>query len=874
MPASEQERNDGVASANPLRGRHALAPAWIARHGGTLVAVAFLALGLATLTDHGITWDEGESYRAGAQNLRLIAAALGGDPLPSWPWHELPGYQFAADTLRAGFAAIVDRAFWEPGSYLGFHLANLLFATLAVTLVARLAAHLASKEGGAPVLAPLAATLLVLQPKLVAHSQANPKDVVALVVWSAAVLALARAARSGRLVDFALLGAAAGAALAHHVSALLLAPFALSWTIAAGAGPWRRRLGGLLLAGVVAAAVALLLWPWLWPAPWERALMLWRKVHEFDVPMKVLYLGRIYRPTELPWHYGWLSLAMATPVPLLLASLAGVAAALRGGPAARLCRLAGLWLGLLLLADLVAPARYDGARHLLPALPALALLAAGGVYTVGLALWRSEARARRAALALGALFAASLVVVAIDLAAIHPYADAYLNAPARLALGPEAQRCVELEYWGASYKEGAEWLTAHAPRDSFVLVPLGSHAAAPFLADRFTLVPHDGSYDTTHPQYLMLMMREAWFTPRLARIAATQRPVFTVRRQDSTLLAIYRVAPLAPAPTAGREPRDFALLESPAMAGSSFTVLVATDFSPTADAAVQWGSELARARGGRLVLVHAVDVHGPLTDFLPSPAELDEQVRTAAAARLEEAAAAVRAQGGNVESRLETGVASQAVVRAAGEIAPDLVVQGSRGLTPGLAHLLLGSTAQRIVQHSPRPVLTVHPGDRDRHAAIRHVLVPTDFSDDAEGAAHAARALLAGDQAAASREPADGAGARLTLLHAYHLPIEYTAYGTIPTSIPFHADVAAVAEEKLAAAAASLAGEAHSVDTVAKEGYPPEVIADTARELDVDLIAMGTHGRTGLRHLLLGSNAERVIEHAPCPVLTVRQPET
>lgn len=299
------------------------------------------------------------------------------------------------------------------------------------------------------------------------------------------------------------------------------------------------------------------------------------------------------------------------------------------------------------------------------------------------------------------------------------------------------------------------------------------------------------------------------------------------------------------------------------MAGSSFTVLVATDFSPTAEAAVHWGEELVRARGGKLVLVHAVDMHNTLSDFLSRSVDLDEQVRAAASARLDEAAAASRERGLEVESRLEFGVASQAVVRAAGELAPDLVVQGSRGLTPGLSHLLLGSTAQRVVQHSPRPVLTVHPGDRDRHPAIRHVLVPTDFSDDAQGAAHAARALVAGEQ-----------DARLTLLHAYHLPIEYTAYGTIPTSIPFHADVAAVADEKLAEAAAALAGEAHTVDTLAKEGYPPEVIADTARELAVDLIAMGTHGRTGLRHLLLGSNAERVIEHAPCPVLTVRQPET
>jgi len=541
------ERSFERSEAISMRDAATTAP-WLVRHAGVLVAVAFLAHGLATLADGGITWDEGESYRAGAQNLRLIAAAFSGRPLPQWPWHELPGYQFAADTLRAGFAAVVNRIVWEPGHYLGFHLANLLLATLAVALVARLAA----REGGAPVLAPLAATLLVVQPKLVAHSQANPKDVVALVTWSAVVLALARAARTGRLGDFALLGAAAGAALASHVSALFIAPLALVWTLAAGSRPWRRRLAGLLLAGGVAAVVALLLWPWLWPAPSPRVLDVVHRIREFDVPMRVLYLGRVYRPAELPWHYGWLSLAIATPVPLLLAALAGGVAACRRGAASRLCRLAALWLGLLLLADLAAPARYDGARHLLPALPALALLAASGVYAVGVALWSLGATARRFAMALGALFAASLVALALELAAIHPYADAYLSAPARRALGPEAQHRVELEYWGASYKEGAEWLAAHAQSGAFVLVPMGPHAAAPFLAGRFELVPHDGWYDATRPQYLMLMMREAWFTPRAARIAATERPLFTVRRQGSTLLAIYRLAPLAPQPSAAR----------------------------------------------------------------------------------------------------------------------------------------------------------------------------------------------------------------------------------------------------------------------------------------------------------------------------------
>ena len=292
-------------------------------------------------------------------------------------------------------------------------------------------------------------------------------------------------------------------------------------------------------------------------------------------------------------------------------------------------------------------------------------------------------------------------------------------------------------------------------------------------------------------------------------------------------------------------------------------MMVATDFSPTAEAALEWAAGLLEARGGTIVLVHALDLHGPLTDFLPSPADLDEHVQGAATARLAELAASLGERGIAAETRLELGVASQAVVRAADEVRPDLMVVGSRGLT-GVAHLLLGSTAQRIVQHAPCPVLTVHPADRrapgqENADRVRHVLLPTDFSHDAELAARAARDLLGAT-----------AGARITVLHAYHLPVEYTAYGTIPTGLPFQQDVAAVADEKLAEVAATLAADGLQVDTLAREGYPPDVIVDAARELAADVIAMGTHGRTGLRHLLLGSNAERVVEHAPCPVLTVR----
>ncbi len=297
--------------------------------------------------------------------------------------------------------------------------------------------------------------------------------------------------------------------------------------------------------------------------------------------------------------------------------------------------------------------------------------------------------------------------------------------------------------------------------------------------------------------------------------------------------------------------------------GDGPLVLVATDFSDTAEAALDWGFELARSHRGRIVLVHALHLYGPMSDFLPSPPDLDEHLQGAAMERLDSSAGRLADRDGAdevpIETRLELGIPSQAIVQLAEKLSPAVVVLGTTGQSR-LSQLLLGSTAQRVVQHAPCPVLTVHPGDAEVHRPIETILVPTDFSRHALHAARKAQRVL---------RPIEQ-GARLILLHAYHLPLEYTAYGAIPTGLNFHQDVAALAEEKLLKVADELARDGLEVETVACQGYPPEAIVETARERDVDLIALGTHGRTGLSHLLLGSNAERVVQQAPCPVLTVR----
>jgi nucleotide-binding universal stress UspA family protein len=297
-------------------------------------------------------------------------------------------------------------------------------------------------------------------------------------------------------------------------------------------------------------------------------------------------------------------------------------------------------------------------------------------------------------------------------------------------------------------------------------------------------------------------------------------------------------------------------------------LLVATDFSQTADAALEWASELARLQGARLELIHAVTVPPSFDlDAVPGmPAGpgygFVEEVQEKALARLGQAAVGLRDRGTHVSTHLGVGVPSAAIVQRAEEVKAAGIVMGTRGLT-GLRHLLLGSTTERVIHRASCPVLTIHPSDVGRHRPIRTILVPTDFSQDAELAITAAHRLLA---------PVDR-DARMILVHAFNLPIEYTAYGAIPTSIRYLEDAGLESERLLEEMRQRLLREGLEVETVAREGDPALVVAEEAERGGADLIAMGTHGRSALRQLLMGSTAERVLQHAPCPVMTIRRPE-
>jgi nucleotide-binding universal stress UspA family protein len=143
---------------------------------------------------------------------------------------------------------------------------------------------------------------------------------------------------------------------------------------------------------------------------------------------------------------------------------------------------------------------------------------------------------------------------------------------------------------------------------------------------------------------------------------------------------------------------------------------------------------------------------------------------------------------------------------------------------------------------------------------IRHILVAHDFGETAQAGLVYALDL------------AEKLQARVTVVHAYEIPV----YG-FPEGLAFAPEITGRIESVSRKALDGLVEHAHRpgvhIDGVLRQGPAWSEIAAAAIEMKVDLIVIGTHGRRGFAHALLGSVAEKVVRTASCPVLTVHGPK-
>lgn len=247
-------------------------------------------------------------------------------------------------------------------------------------------------------------------------------------------------------------------------------------------------------------------------------------------------------------------------------------------------------------------------------------------------------------------------------------------------------------------------------------------------------------------------------------------------------------------------------------------------------------------------------------ETVPDVDEIEEEVLKTHREAVDQAEREIRSARCDlvVEPILSRGRAASVIVDEAHAMAADLIVVGHRGHSRWES-ILLGSVSSEVVDHAPCPVLVA----RDER------LGPVVLADDGSSFARAAEALLT------SWPMFDGLPIRVVTVAEDGFPYA-TAVAPLVYTGAMQEYALSVAEARRSTAAESEAAAARlrsaglEATAEVREGDPAQQIIAGAAQLGAGLIVVGTRGRTGLRRILLGSVGRRVLLHAPCSVLVVR----
>lgn len=289
--------------------------------------------------------------------------------------------------------------------------------------------------------------------------------------------------------------------------------------------------------------------------------------------------------------------------------------------------------------------------------------------------------------------------------------------------------------------------------------------------------------------------------------------------------------------------------------------MVALDLSDSSLAALKSARALADERGATLAVVHVAAHYSDVQPFFPQSygpnmthhLELERLARDTLEREL------AQVEGCNdVERFFEIGTPYAEIVRRAEAWNADLIVVGSHGKT-GVSRALLGSVAEHVVRLAHCAVLVSRPA-----AGSGVVLAATDLSDPSLPAV------------AAAAEEARRRGARLTVVHAMESSI--AAYGapaaalfgsTVP--VPSPEDQRLVREWLMTVLGDAMRRFGADGEPLVVEGGVVASVVRAVEERRADLLVIGTHGRTGLSRLLLGSVAEKLVRLVDCSVLVARK---
>lgn len=285
-------------------------------------------------------------------------------------------------------------------------------------------------------------------------------------------------------------------------------------------------------------------------------------------------------------------------------------------------------------------------------------------------------------------------------------------------------------------------------------------------------------------------------------------------------------------------------------------ILFPTDGSRGASDVLDYVIDIATERDAT---VHVLNVADPALVFQPQRDIIDALEREGEAF-VRDVADRIQQRGVETITEVQTGEPYRTIVDYAASQDIDLVVMPTHG-RQGLERFLLGSTTERVLRRSDVPVLTIRPNDDDDCTTTypyQNVLTPTDGSNCAQEAVK-----IAGDVATIT-------GAALHLLTV----IDIASVGVDVRSDIHTAQLEETADKILedATALAETTGVEPIAETVEYGPSVHKTILSYIEDHDIDLVVVGTHGRTGFDRYVLGSVTEYLVRTSPIPVLTIREP--
>jgi universal stress protein E len=288
-------------------------------------------------------------------------------------------------------------------------------------------------------------------------------------------------------------------------------------------------------------------------------------------------------------------------------------------------------------------------------------------------------------------------------------------------------------------------------------------------------------------------------------------------------------------------------------------ILAATDLSPGATLATSRAAGLARSAQAELKLLHVLSsgLMDDLRAWLKTDARWQDTLHQQARLALTtEAQALAESTGLTVQTAVVDGHPVQHISDTVNEWQADLLVIGARGDNP-LHHLLIGTTAERLLGKARQPLLVVR---EEPEGDYRRVLVPLDFSVWSESAITLARAVAP--------------GAHLVLMHSFSIPFEEKLRfaGVDDDTLGHYREHARKdARDHLQALVDRHSLQPDDFTLSLTEGDAPLHIVSVANDRDCDLIVIGKHGRQAAEELLLGSVTKHVLAEAKCDVLISTQ---